>query len=282
MKVEKTKKNDKTTNVVNLWLPVVIWAFVIFLFSSFPTTRASEIHWKDFIVKKTAHIVEYAILSTLIYRALKESGADRKKAGIYAIFFSVIYGFTDEFHQSFTSGREAKLRDVIFDTIGSVGSIYFLWRLLPKAPKKLKSWAKIANKLKANGLKQKAKANAQILALIGDLGSGKTTFVQGLAKGLGVEQRIISPTYIIMRNYRIKLKTKSLKLKTFYHVDLYRLEDNIEHEIANLGLKEIWSDPENIVAIEWAEKIRDLVPRNAIWIKFENKGDDRRKISVDK
>jgi tRNA threonylcarbamoyladenosine biosynthesis protein TsaE len=126
-----------------------------------------------------------------------------------------------------------------------------------------------------------------IFALTGELGSGKTTFVQGFAKGLGIKQRIISPTFIIMRNYRIKLKAQSSKLKTetkylkytnFYHVDLYRLEDNFEQEIANLGLKEIWSDPKNVVAIEWAEKIKDMIPKSAHWIKFKNLGGDKRRI----
>ncbi len=82
---EKTKELKK---ILNRWLPPFIWAVVIFLFSSYPTTRASEIHWKDFIVKKTAHIVEYAILTTLSYRALKMSGVEKKKAGYFSIFVS--------------------------------------------------------------------------------------------------------------------------------------------------------------------------------------------------
>lgn len=129
---------------------------------------------------------------------------------------------------------------------------------------------------------------SNVFALEGDLGSGKTTFVQGLAKGLGIKQRIISPTYIIVRKYELKLKpacadrAKNSKLKTFYHVDLYRLEAGIEREIENLGLKEIWSDPENIVVIEWAEKIRNLVPKNATWIKFEYLSDEKRRIIIKK
>lgn len=135
---------------------------------------------------------------------------------------------------------------------------------------------KIADKLAMTG----TDPVSNVLALEGDLGSGKTTFVQGLAKGLGIKQRIISPTYIIVRKYDLKLKAKNSKLKTFYHVDLYRLEDNIEKEIENLGLKEIWSDSKNIVVIEWAEKIRNLVPKGAMWIKFENFGENERMINV--
>src|SRR3989338_10797954 len=74
--------------------------------------------------------------------------------------------------------------------------------------------------------------HANVLALTGDLGSGKTTFVQGLAEGLGIKQRIISPTFIIIRNYRIKNYESPLRqgfegqarIMDFYHVDLYRIE----------------------------------------------------------
>jgi len=147
---------------------------------------------------------------------------------------------------------------------------------------------KISNSLKVKGERSKVKG-AIILALTGELGNGKTTFVQGLSEGLGIKQRIISPTFIIMRKYRIKLITKNSKLKTktqnlelenFYHIDLYRIEENIESEVSNLGIKDIWNNPENVVAIEWAEKIKKLLPKNTIWIKFENLGGERRKVTV--
>ncbi len=112
----------------------------------------------------------------------------------------------------------------------------------------------------------------EILALTGDLGSGKTTFVQGLAQGLGIPNRIISPTFILVREYDIKGKK-------FYHVDLYRLEGNLEQEIKNLGLEDIWSQEENIVVIEWAEKIKPFLPRTAKWIEFERVDEERRKIT---
>ncbi|RLC30881.1 tRNA (adenosine(37)-N6)-threonylcarbamoyltransferase complex ATPase subunit type 1 TsaE, partial [Candidatus Woesebacteria bacterium] len=69
----------------------------------------------------------------------------------------------------------------------------------------------------------------ETLALTGELGSGKTTFIQGLAEGLGVKGRIISPTFILMRKYEA---SKS----DFYHIDFYRLEDDLENEIKNLGI----------------------------------------------
>ena len=114
----------------------------------------------------------------------------------------------------------------------------------------------------------------QTLALTGDLGSGKTTFVQGFAEGLGHIGRIISPTFILMRKY-------DLPDGDFYHVDLYRFEDNVEKEVENIGLRDIWGNKDNIVVIEWAEKIKNLLPENTKWLKFEMVGENERKITVE-
>lgn len=111
------------------------------------------------------------------------------------------------------------------------------------------------------------------MALTGDLGSGKTTFVQGLARGLGIKGRIISPTFILVRKYE-------LDALSFYHIDLYRLEEDVYGEVRNLGIDDIWEKPENIVVIEWAEKIRNLIPNSAMWIEFKNPGADSRKITI--
>jgi tRNA threonylcarbamoyladenosine biosynthesis protein TsaE len=109
----------------------------------------------------------------------------------------------------------------------------------------------------------------ETIALVGDLGAGKTTFVQGLARGLGIKNRMISPTFILMRSY-----------DNFFHVDLYRLEENIDEEVKNLGLTDIWGKNDNIVVIEWAEKITDLLPSNTIWINFEILEGEQRKITI--
>ena len=113
----------------------------------------------------------------------------------------------------------------------------------------------------------------EVFALSGELGSGKTTFVQGFAEGLGVKGRIISPTFILMRKYKVGDKD-------FYHIDLYRLEGDIENEIIHLGISDIWKRPENVVIIEWAEKIKEMIPESAKWIKFENLGGENRKIII--
>jgi len=115
------------------------------------------------------------------------------------------------------------------------------------------------------------KKSAYVIALYGDLGSGKTTFVQGMAKGLGIKRRIISPTFVIIRSYQVY----SLY---FYHIDLYRVEgvDNIK----GLGLEEIINDHHNIVAIEWAEKMGDLLPKKRWDVGFEDLGEDERRITI--
>lgn len=113
----------------------------------------------------------------------------------------------------------------------------------------------------------------EILALTGELGSGKTTFVQGLAAGLGVEKRVISPTFILLREY----KGEKLSL---WHLDLYRLEQNVAKEVQELGMEDIWDKKQNVVAVEWAEKIKGTIPKEALWIKFKNLGGDKRKITL--
>ncbi len=117
-----------------------------------------------------------------------------------------------------------------------------------------------------------------VITLEGNLGSGKTTFVQGLARGLGIKQHMISPTFIIVRKYNLPTITNALRTKHFYHIDLYRIES--EKDIQGLGLEEIIKDPESIIAIEWPEKIDKILPKHKIDIHFEYLEDDKRKIEL--
>ena len=111
----------------------------------------------------------------------------------------------------------------------------------------------------------------EVLAMYGELGGGKTTFVQGLALGLGIERRIISPTFIIMRTY-------DLKDKTFYHIDLYRTSSI--KDIEGLGIDEIMGKANNILAIEWAEKMKEVLPDRRIDIFFKYLEDNKREIKI--
>lgn len=113
------------------------------------------------------------------------------------------------------------------------------------------------------------------VALHGDLGSGKTTFTQGLAKGLGISSHLSSPTFIIMRAYMINEKKRM-----FYHVDLYRTLD--EKDAKGIGLDEILKSNNAIVVIEWPEKIASLLPEKTKHIYFEYLDETRRKIRIEK
>lgn len=129
------------------------------------------------------------------------------------------------------------------------------------------------------GLDLKAK---DIVALYGELGSGKTTFIQGLARGLGIKRRIISPTFIFIRQYKQvcfwRNKISPPKWSTFYHVDLYRVEKF--EDTKGLGLQEIFADKKAIVAIEWAEKIKRILPKERIDIYFKYLSKNERGIRI--
>ena len=96
----------------------------------------------------------------------------------------------------------------------------------------------------------------------------------------GVERRIISPTFMLMRKYKLKKEEETAGFASLYHVDLYRLDEGIEREMENLGLKEIWQDPLNIIVIEWAEKAKGVIPQTANWIAFANPGGEKREITI--
>ena len=118
---------------------------------------------------------------------------------------------------------------------------------------------------------------ALVLALMGDLGSGKTTFAQAFAEGLGVKEKVKSPTFIIFRKSKVADKKWQEKVfKYFYHFDVYRI--NSEKEILNLGWEEIISNPENIVLVEWADKIEKILPKNSVKINFKHLKGDKREI----
>jgi len=121
----------------------------------------------------------------------------------------------------------------------------------------------------AEGIAKKLKGR-EALALVGGLGSGKTTFVQALARALGIKKRVISPTFVIQRAYRPPKKKWQL-----LHYDFYRLnkEDTWSIDFFDqLG--------KNLVVIEWAEKIKKFLPKETIWIKIENLGGEKRKFRI--
>lgn len=109
-----------------------------------------------------------------------------------------------------------------------------------------------------------------VVALEGNLGSGKTTFIKGMALGLGLKDpdEVKSPTFVLMHVYPTRIP--------LYHFDLYRLEG--KNEIEGMGLDEFIYDPEAITCIEWAEKARGLLPASAYCVSFEITGKRTRRI----
>src|SRR3989344_8768226 len=124
------------------------------------------------------------------------------------------------------------------------------------------------------------RSEATAVILRGDLGAGKTTFAQGFAKGLGVKEMIKSPTFVILKRYGIptsyKLQATSC-LKYFYHLDCYRLKS--VKDARSIGLPEILKNPENLVLIEWPERIEKALKGKFITISFSSEDETSRKIS---
>jgi tRNA threonylcarbamoyladenosine biosynthesis protein TsaE len=133
----------------------------------------------------------------------------------------------------------------------------------------------------------------EIICLTGELGSGKTTFAQGVLKGLGVKKPYTSPTFVVMKEYKIpkyyqssafpfleqssRNSSKPSFFENIYHVDAYRVGSG---DILDLGWEEIIAGKNNVVIVEWAERIRAIIPKRAIWLGFEHLKDDEREISI--
>ncbi|MBU3918296.1 tRNA (adenosine(37)-N6)-threonylcarbamoyltransferase complex ATPase subunit type 1 TsaE [Patescibacteria group bacterium] len=117
---------------------------------------------------------------------------------------------------------------------------------------------------------------AIILGLKGDLGAGKTTFVQGVAHGLEISDKILSPTFVILKKFKI-FKSEN-KFQNFFHIDCYRIEN--PKEILDLGFKEIILDPKNIVIIEWPEKIKTILPEHTMFLNFKFVNINTREIKI--
>jgi tRNA threonylcarbamoyladenosine biosynthesis protein TsaE len=121
-----------------------------------------------------------------------------------------------------------------------------------------KDISKISEKILDKSIKTKTN-KAMIIALSGDLGAGKTTLTQEFAKQLGVKENIVSPTFVIMKIYDIKrLFLPELNFKKLIHIDAYRLESH--HELLKIGWKEIIGNKDNLVVIEWPEKVKEIIP----------------------
>lgn len=137
-----------------------------------------------------------------------------------------------------------------------------------------KETQKIAAILAEEILRFRPAKGALVLALTGELGSGKTNFTQGLAKGLGIKTRVKSPSFLLLREYPIPRTKKKL-----VHLDCYRLAG--QKDLATIDFADFLSDPQNIMVVEWADKIKKSLPKkNILWLKFRHKEKNQRRISV--
>ncbi|MFH1413005.1 MAG: tRNA (adenosine(37)-N6)-threonylcarbamoyltransferase complex ATPase subunit type 1 TsaE [bacterium] len=125
------------------------------------------------------------------------------------------------------------------------------------------SWAKkIAKNFKGG----------EIFGLQGNLGAGKTVIAKGFALGLGIKENINSPSFVLMKVYPVKGD-----IKNFVHVDTYRLSN--PDELLNIGLQDYLNDSKSVVVIEWADKIKKILPKQTKYIKIDSKDENTRIIN---
>lgn len=118
------------------------------------------------------------------------------------------------------------------------------------------------------------RSGATVVGLVGNLGAGKTTFVQCVAEAFGVKEQITSPTFVIMKFYKISYS----RFDTLIHIDAYRLKGG--DELRKLGIDNILKNPKNLILIEWADLVADVLPDDTIKMNFEFVDDQTRKITL--
>ena len=137
----------------------------------------------------------------------------------------------------------------------------------------------------------------EVIGFIGELGTGKTVFIKGLAKGLNIKKTITSPTFVLMKVYPVKsceagsstakfnrvnpiLNHKS-KILNFCHVDAYRLKNG--QDLIDIGIKDWIGQPNTITVIEWADQVKNILPKNKILVKIRlGKKQNQRRIEISK
>ena len=118
------------------------------------------------------------------------------------------------------------------------------------------------------------KDGAVVIALVGPLGVGKTAFTKEFLRLFNVKQKITSPSFVIVKSYeanrsllRIKDKGLGIKIHRIFHIDAYRL--NKPKELLDLDLKDMVADPGHMVIVEWADRVKKIMPKDTIWLEFK-------------
>jgi|GEM_PF-348689 len=245
------------------WWPLMVWSALIFVGSSLPGAKVAEQFWLDWLVHKIAHLLEYSGLAILARRAL---GSWR-----WALIYGGLYALTDEYHQLFVPGRQGRWLDWLIDLGGlTLGWAFWSRWLFPQITTKSQVATQQLGRKWAASLRPGA-----IWGLYGDLGSGKTTFIQGVLAGLGYSGRVLSPTFTLARQYRLPQAVNGVQVVN--HLDGYRLGEASEAE--SLGLADFYQEPGAVTLIEWPDRLGRELPGRAGRIFFKDGGGERRQIA---
>ncbi len=123
-------------------------------------------------------------------------------------------------------------------------------------------------------VKHKNSDGATIVALSGDLGAGKTTVTKEIAKILGIKDKVISPTFVLLKSYKLSKK----EWRLFHHIDAYRFEK--PEESNRIGWDTLVTDPGNVIFLEWPEQMGKLLPKKHITISLKHKSETKREITL--
>ncbi len=116
----------------------------------------------------------------------------------------------------------------------------------------------------------------EIIGLTGNLGAGKTIFTKGLAAGLGIKQTVNSPTFVLMKVYQIRHPKSDIR--ELIHIDAYRIKSG--QDIIAVGAQEYFNRDDVVTVIEWADKIKKILPKKTRYISINNKGENIRIINI--
>ena len=164
------------------------------------------------------------------------------------------------------------LRGFIIDLKKSAKkAILYIMILKSKSPSQTQ---KIADDLAKKIIKNGQQRYAQVIALEGELGAGKTTFVKGFVGAFDIKSHITSPTFVLLKGYSLQLTG----YRFLYHIDAYRLKNY--RDLLPLGIKEAIAKPTNIILIEWSERVRPILPKKYIKIHIDHLDKNSRKITI--